>query len=91
MVPQTPLPPLTHDTANNVDVVETVPPPTIDGVESVPCPNGEVVEDVVRETFGESLVELSLLNLYPIHIVGHIWNEEVALVEFILLTYVYFN
>lgn len=63
---------------------EPVSPPTIDVVEPVPSLDGDVVEDDEPEPFEEGPVEFSPLPLYPNNIVRHIWDEDVALVGFIL-------
>lgn len=71
-----------------------MPPPTIDAFESVPPHIADVVdpmlplegEDVAGaepDAFRGGPVDLSLLPLYPDHIVRHIWDGDVALVGFI--------
>lgn len=64
-----------------------LPPPTADAAEPVPPPKDEVV-DVEPEAFGGVLIDLSLLPLYPDHIVRHIWDGEVVLVALLFLIYI---
>ncbi|CAL5211684.1 unnamed protein product [Lathyrus oleraceus] len=73
VVPEAPVPPPINDAS------KSVPPPAAEADELVPPLNDEVVmydEINPHQEFGGGPVELSMLPLYPDHVVRHILNGE---------------